>query len=83
MCIRDRGKKGAIVNTASMSGTIVNIPQRQVAYNSTKAAVVHLTKTLAVELSLIHISIQPDGSVMQCVLPRLSWNVIRIPVQPE
>ena len=42
-------KKRAIVNTASMSGHIVNIPQRQAAYNASKAAVVHLTKTLAVE----------------------------------
>ena len=42
-------KKGNIVNTASMSGTIVNIPQKQASYNASKAAVVHLTKSLAVE----------------------------------
>ncbi|MEG1474020.1 MAG: SDR family oxidoreductase [Christensenella sp.] len=42
-------KKGNIVNTASMSGTIVNIPQKQASYNSSKAAVVHMTKSLAVE----------------------------------
>lgn len=42
-------KKGNIVNTASMSATIVNIPQRQASYNASKAAVVHLTKSLAVE----------------------------------
>ena len=42
-------KEGAIVNTASMSATIVNIPQVQASYNATKAAVKHLTKTLAVE----------------------------------
>jgi sorbose reductase len=44
-----RNKKGAIVNTASMSGTIVNYPQEQASYNSSKAGVVHLTKSLAVE----------------------------------
>ncbi len=44
-------KTGNIVNTASMSGTIVNIPQCQASYNSSKAAVVHLTKSLAVELA--------------------------------
>lgn len=44
-------KTGNIVNTASMSGTIVNIPQAQASYNSSKAAVVHLTKSLAVELA--------------------------------
>ena len=42
-------KGGNIVNTASMSGTIVNIPQPQASYNTSKAAVIHLTKSLAVE----------------------------------
>ncbi|MCL2092661.1 MAG: SDR family oxidoreductase [Treponema sp.] len=42
-------KKGSIVNTASMSATIVNIPQPQASYNATKAAVRHLSKSLAVE----------------------------------
>ena len=44
-------KKGAIVSTASMSGSIVNVPQEQVAYNSSKAAVIHMTHSLAVELA--------------------------------
>ena len=44
-----RGTKGSIVNMASMSGTIVNAPQKQASYNASKAAVVHLTKSLAVE----------------------------------
>ena len=34
---------------ASMSGTIVNIPQWQCSYNASKAAVIHMTKSLAVE----------------------------------
>jgi NAD(P)-dependent dehydrogenase (short-subunit alcohol dehydrogenase family) len=42
-------KKGSIVNTASMSGTIVNYPQEQASYNASKAGVIHLTKSLAVE----------------------------------
>ncbi|KKA25986.1 hypothetical protein TD95_002164 [Thielaviopsis punctulata] len=42
---------GAFVATASMSGHIVNIPQAQVSYNASKAAVVHLCKSLAVEWS--------------------------------
>jgi len=42
-------RPGSIVNTASMSGTIVNWPQKQASYNASKAAVVHLTKSLAVE----------------------------------
>ena len=43
------GKKGSVINTASISASIVNLPQWQTAYNTSKAAVVHLTKTLAVE----------------------------------
>lgn len=45
----DRGIKGSIINMASMSGTIVNIPQWQCSYNASKAAVIHMTKSLAVE----------------------------------
>jgi NAD(P)-dependent dehydrogenase (short-subunit alcohol dehydrogenase family) len=44
-----RAGYGKIVNTASMSGYIVNIPQKQAAYNTSKAAVLHLTRTLAAE----------------------------------
>lgn len=44
-----RGQGGAIVNIASMSAHIVNFPQAQNAYNASKAAVLHLTKSLAVE----------------------------------
>ena len=40
---------GKIVNTASMSGHIVNVPQNQCAYNASKAGVIHLTKSLAAE----------------------------------
>ena len=41
--------KGSIVNIASMSGLIVNRPQPQTSYNTSKAAVIHLTKSLAAE----------------------------------
>ena len=40
---------GKIINTASMSGHIVNTPQNQVAYNTSKAGVIHMTRTLAAE----------------------------------
>ena len=40
---------GKIINTASMSASIVNRPQNQVAYNASKAGVVHLTHSLAAE----------------------------------
>lgn len=45
----EKGIKGSIVNMASMSGTIVNIPQWQASYNASKAGVIHLTKSLATE----------------------------------
>ena len=40
---------GSIINTASMSGHIVNVPQPQCGYNASKAGVMQLTKSLAVE----------------------------------
>jgi NAD(P)-dependent dehydrogenase (short-subunit alcohol dehydrogenase family) len=42
-------KSGNIVNVGSMSGFIVNKPQEQCYYNASKAAVHHLTKSLAAE----------------------------------
>jgi NAD(P)-dependent dehydrogenase (short-subunit alcohol dehydrogenase family) len=54
-CCREFGKhmlnakSGAIVNIGSMSGFIVNKPQEQCFYNASKAAVHHLTKSLAAE----------------------------------
>jgi NAD(P)-dependent dehydrogenase (short-subunit alcohol dehydrogenase family) len=54
-CCRSFGKrmlaagKGAIVNVGSMSGFIVNRPQEQSHYNASKAAVHHLTRSLAAE----------------------------------
>ncbi len=44
-----QGSGGSIINTASMSGHIVNWPQPQASYNASKAAVISLTKSLAVE----------------------------------
>ena len=40
---------GNIIFTASVSAVLVNLPQQQAAYNASKAAVVHLAKSLAVE----------------------------------
>jgi len=54
-CCRAFGKhmltagSGSIVNIGSMSGFIVNKPQAQSYYNASKAAVHHLTKSLAAE----------------------------------
>ena len=42
-------RSGVIINVGSMSGLIVNRPQWQPAYNASKAAVHHLTRSLAAE----------------------------------
>lgn len=54
-CCREFGRymlnaeQGSIVNIGSMSGFIVNRPQPQAHYNASKAAVHHLTRSLAAE----------------------------------
>ena len=44
-----RQKRGSIINISSMCGFTVLVPQKHAAYNSAKAAVIMLTKSLAVE----------------------------------
>jgi NAD(P)-dependent dehydrogenase (short-subunit alcohol dehydrogenase family) len=48
---------GTIVNIGSMSGNIVNRPQWQPAYNASKAAVHHLTRSLAAEWAPVGIRV--------------------------
>ena len=55
MIMIEKGIKGSIINMASMSGSIVNIPQWQCSYNASKAAVIHMTRSLAVEWPEHHI----------------------------
>ncbi|MGL5695234.1 MAG: glucose 1-dehydrogenase [Peptostreptococcaceae bacterium] len=56
LCAQAAGKlmlkrkiKGSIINIGSMSAHIINIPQQISVYEASKAAVVHLTKAMAVE----------------------------------
>lgn len=68
LCARTEGRimlgkgYGKIINTASMSGHIVNMPQNQSAYNTSKAGVIHLTKSLAAEWA-------PRGIRVNCISP--------------
>ena len=55
-------KSGVVVNIGSMSGDIVNRPQEQAQYNASKAAVHHLTRSLAVEWA-------PHGIRVNAVAP--------------
>ncbi|MBC5649057.1 SDR family oxidoreductase [Christensenella tenuis] len=47
----EQGTGGSIINMASMSGSIANIPQWQVSYNASKAGVIHMTRSLAAEFA--------------------------------
>ncbi len=61
---------GKIVNTGSMSGSIVNTPQNQAHYNTAKAGVIHLTRSLAAEWASrgVHVnSISPGYTRTQLV----------------
>lgn len=53
----ERGIHGSIINMASMSGSIVNVPQWQCSYNASKAAVIHMTRSLAAEWADYHIRV--------------------------
>lgn len=44
-----RGEGGSIILIGSMSANIVNVPQPQVPYNASKAAIKHMASSLAVE----------------------------------
>ena len=54
--------RGSIVTIGSMSGLVVNKPQPQASYNASKAAVHHLTKSLAAEWA-------PHGVRVNAVAP--------------
>lgn len=50
-------RKGSIINMASMSAHVVNVPQQTANYNASKAGVVQLTKCLAVEWAPHHVRV--------------------------
>ena len=71
-----KNRKGCIINTASMSGHVVNVPQPQSAYNASKAAVILLTKSLAVEWAPYNVrvnSISPGYIGTKMTLASTQW----------
>jgi len=72
-------KKGSIINIASMSAYIVNVPQKQCHYNASKAAVVHLTKSLAVEWAPYNIRVNAlcPGYIMTPLLKKADPEMLQ------
>lgn len=63
--------KGSLIITASVSALLVNIPQTQAAYNASKAAAVHLGKSLAVEWAdFARVNIISPGFIMTEMLTK-------------
>jgi NAD(P)-dependent dehydrogenase (short-subunit alcohol dehydrogenase family) len=74
-----QGKGGVIINTASMSGHVINIPQKEGHYCASKAAVIHLTKAMAVEFAPHGIrvnSVSPGYILTELVEPLTDYHKI-------
>jgi NAD(P)-dependent dehydrogenase (short-subunit alcohol dehydrogenase family) len=70
---------GSIINISSISATMVNAPQYQCSYNCSKAAVNHLTESLAVEWAPFNIrvnAIEPGYSDTEMTLGLAETNEI-------
>ena len=70
---------GKIINTASMSGSIVNWPQNQAAYNTSKAGVIHLTGLRSLrQLDLYHTLVSEKGfQQLKTALPECQMHYER------
>lgn len=80
-----QGRGGVIINTASMSGHIINIPQQVAHYCTAKAAVIHLTKAMAVELAPHNIrvnSVSPGYIRTELVEPLDEYHRLWVPKIP-
>ncbi|MHA7652472.1 SDR family oxidoreductase [Mycobacterium sp. ML4] len=80
-----QGRDGSIITTASMSGHIINIPQQVGHYCTSKAAVIHLTKAMAVEFAPHNIrvnSISPGYIMTELVEPLAEYHRLWEPKIP-
>ncbi len=78
-------RAGVIINTASMSGHIVNTPQQVGHYCASKAAVIHLTKAMAVEFAPHNIrvnSVSPGYILTELVEPYAEYHALWEPKIP-
>jgi NAD(P)-dependent dehydrogenase (short-subunit alcohol dehydrogenase family) len=80
-----QGRGGAIINTASMSGHIINTPQQVGHYCTSKAAVIQLTKAMAVEFAPHKIrvnSVSPGYIITELVEPYAEYFPVWEPKIP-
>lgn len=80
-----QGRGGTIITTASMSGHIINVPQQVGHYCASKAAVIHLTKAMAVEFAPHGIrvnSVSPGYILTELVEPLTQYHALWEPKIP-
>jgi NAD(P)-dependent dehydrogenase (short-subunit alcohol dehydrogenase family) len=75
-------KRGAIVNLGSMSGNIANRPQPQTPYNVSKAAVHHLTRSMAGEWGQhgVRVNAVAPTYIETPMVTKIEANKDRIPI---
>jgi sorbose reductase len=76
---------GTIINTASISGHVINIPQKAGHYCASKAAVINLTKAMAVEFAPYNIrvnSVSPGYIMTELVEPLKEYHELWTPKIP-
>ena len=80
-----QGRGGVIITTASMSGHVINIPQQEGHYCASKAAVIQLTKAMAVEFAAHNIrvnSVSPGYILTELVEPYTEYHALWEPKIP-
>jgi len=80
-----QARGGVIITTASMSGHVVNIPQQEGHYCASKAAVIQLTKAMAVEFAAHNIrvnSVSPGYILTELVEPYTEYHALWAPRIP-
>jgi sorbose reductase len=78
-------RAGTIITTASMSGHIINTPQQVGHYCTSKAAVIHLTKAMAMEFAPHNIrvnSVSPGYILTELVEPYREYHALWEPKIP-
>lgn len=72
--------RGNLIITASVSANLVNIPQTQAAYNSSKAGALQLGKSLAVEwVDFARVNCVSPGYIMtESMFKRTTPNILRL-----